>query len=645
MPGEGSPCAKIRAMGPRKVLRVGFAGVLVIVGAGLAEGWLGSGPEPAPSMPAPAERIPDVRPGDPAERAGELLRIAGDQRQQGKPDEALKTLEKARAIGRAHPDGAEDQGLRAAELAAEILMDMGRNRRAVHLLEEAVSGRRRRGERALAARDLNRMATALFLLGNYEQCVERALEALHMATAEGLPAVEARSQFLIGYVNRQLEHYPKALERFQTAETAAREAGDTTTLVQAINEEANVLQFLGRTEEAIERKRQAMEIARASENPFALASCEHDMAVLLSSLGRHREALLIFERAYKTFHELDSARGQSVAASNVSEQLLKLGRPKEAALWARRALEAAQRSELPEERVAAGELLAKTLAKLGRHREAFQTLQEAHTLSGEILRNESSRAIQDLERRFEAERRQAELEHAQKVHELEFKRERIRRRLWTGAFLAMALVLLLLARLYRLKVRTSRQVTRAKEQLEEAHERLAELARTDGLTGLANRREAERWLALEAQRSLRSGNQFTVLMLDIDHFKRINDTHGHHAGDMVLRDLAAVLRQSIRSLDLAARWGGEEFLVGLSETDLQGARTVAENIRSSLARNPCGAGEDPIPVTVTIGISPCSGRDPAACLRRADEALYAGKRSGRDRVVTEEELGGVPSGE
>ncbi len=151
-------------------------------------------------------------------------------------------------------------------------------------------------------------------------------------------------------------------------------------------------------------------------------------------------------------------------------------------------------------------------------------------------------------------------------------------------------------------------------------------------------------MAGEARRFERSHKPFAVMMLDIDHFKRINDVHGHDIGDRVLENFAEVLRSSSRSIDLAARWGGEEFLLVLPETDLAGARVVADNIRTRLAEKPCTVGDRSIPVTVTIGVGLYRGGDVAACLKRADDALYLGKNQGRDRTVTEEAIGNADSG-
>jgi diguanylate cyclase (GGDEF)-like protein len=165
--------------------------------------------------------------------------------------------------------------------------------------------------------------------------------------------------------------------------------------------------------------------------------------------------------------------------------------------------------------------------------------------------------------------------------------------------------------------------------------RLEELSTHDGLTGLANRRLFERRLARATARADRFAHSTCVLALDIDHFKNFNDRCGHPAGDAALKAVAAVLVESLREVDTAARVGGEEFWVLLPQTDAAGAAEVAEKLRRRIASLDVeGANGQPLGhLSVSIGVAerePHEGSHPL--LSRADEALYVAKRSGRDRV-------------
>ena len=169
--------------------------------------------------------------------------------------------------------------------------------------------------------------------------------------------------------------------------------------------------------------------------------------------------------------------------------------------------------------------------------------------------------------------------------------------------------------------------------LERTAERMRELAHTDALTRLGNRRQADLWLVREVQRAERYARPFSVLMLDIDHFKRLNDEHGHAAGDRVLVDLANELVGMVRASDAVVRWGGEEFLVLAPETGLDDAVQVAELVRRQIAKLPLG---DAHRTTVSIGVAAHrSGDAPESLVARADAALYMAKRSGRNAVRQE----------
>jgi diguanylate cyclase (GGDEF)-like protein len=158
---------------------------------------------------------------------------------------------------------------------------------------------------------------------------------------------------------------------------------------------------------------------------------------------------------------------------------------------------------------------------------------------------------------------------------------------------------------------------------------LTRQAQTDALTGAMNRRGLMQCLELLHVRAQQAGHAYVILMIDVDHFKAINDQHGHAEGDEVLKRVAGGLRDGLRTGDVVARWGGEEFCVVLPRTDLAEARSLAERLKLQIA-----AGTTPR-VTVSIGVaeSVVQTQRPEDVIRRADEALYRAKEAGRDRVV------------
>src|SRR5262245_35786351 len=186
------------------------------------------------------------------------------------------------------------------------------------------------------------------------------------------------------------------------------------------------------------------------------------------------------------------------------------------------------------------------------------------------------------------------------------------------------------------RVRTQIKKKRYTERLRDNVQASIEMAITDALTGLFNRRYMETHVGTLVEQASSRGKPLTVLVLDIDYFKSINDSWGHDAGDDVLREFALRIKKSIRGIDLACRYGGEEFVVVMPETDMAVATMVAERLRRRIASEPfpIQQGARTIEVTISIGIA-ALGRDEdaAAVFKRADQALYRAKRDGRNRVV------------
>jgi len=193
------------------------------------------------------------------------------------------------------------------------------------------------------------------------------------------------------------------------------------------------------------------------------------------------------------------------------------------------------------------------------------------------------------------------------------------------------------------RMKTGWRIAELERRLRAAQQEALRLSLTDVLTGTSNRRELIDRLPSEVERARRYRHPLSVLMCDIDHFKRVNDTYGHPAGDAVLRAFAALLRGAVRNgVDWVARFGGEEFVIVLPETDLAGACTVAEKLRAAAAALVVTHGEDRISLTASFGVASAGGANwpesgvPDALLAQADVCLYQSKQAGRDRVTASE---------
>jgi len=178
---------------------------------------------------------------------------------------------------------------------------------------------------------------------------------------------------------------------------------------------------------------------------------------------------------------------------------------------------------------------------------------------------------------------------------------------------------------------TQAQLADANARLEEANRRLEALATTDDLTGLWNRRHFLQTLDRECRRTARTGAGLALLMADIDHFKAINDNHGHPFGDRMLQEVAHRLQHEARSVDLAARYGGEEIMVLMPETDARQAAIAGERLRRHVAGRPVSDGRKAVRLTISIGVAALADAlDPTGLLRHVDETLYDAKQAGRN---------------
>jgi diguanylate cyclase (GGDEF)-like protein len=170
--------------------------------------------------------------------------------------------------------------------------------------------------------------------------------------------------------------------------------------------------------------------------------------------------------------------------------------------------------------------------------------------------------------------------------------------------------------------------------LREMNEKLDTLSKTDTLTQLSNRRDILTHLDAEKNRFERSGMTFSLIIADIDHFKKFNDTYGHEAGDCILKEVSDLLRQNTRPEDTVARWGGEEFLILLPNTKLKGAETLATKLKNTINKKSFSIGNSKQKVTLSFGVNTYQGPESIdECIKKADECLYTAKKKGRNQVV------------
>jgi two-component system, cell cycle response regulator len=186
----------------------------------------------------------------------------------------------------------------------------------------------------------------------------------------------------------------------------------------------------------------------------------------------------------------------------------------------------------------------------------------------------------------------------------------------------------------RARLHVGQRILQLQDRLMEKGAELLFRATHDSLTGISNRGMVLDTLRREHSRQVRGGGSFGIILLDIDHFKNVNDTYGHQCGDAVLQEVARIMTASVRAYDTVGRYGGEEFLIVVPSTDAASVFGLSERIRHTIAAKPIATGSGEISITVSLGLAVSSGTaplDPEAMLGTADEALYRAKEGGRNR--------------
>jgi len=476
-------------------------------------------------------------------------------------------------------------------------------------------------------------------LADYSLALSYLLRGLEEAENRGQTAVAIECTYLIGYVHRDQNSYPPARTYFQKALDLAEASGDARHAILALNELGNVAILEERYAEALVYKQKALARARAHGDPYVLSACLHDMGIYFNYRGQPARALPFYQEALTIDQGRGSKRDIIISLTNLASCLSELGRLGEASAAVEEALATASAEEFPKDIQMVYLQGAETHEKLGNFRRAYDYLRKYKDLNEVVFSREQAEKIAELQERYESVKRQKENELLRRENEIEAlaleKQVNLR-----NFIVVLALLVLLTAGLiywrYRDKARdnarleaANREIRSQQKELESAYGRMEALAREDALTGLPNRRVALEELEREAQRSRRSGRPFAVLMGDLNGFKAINDRFGHEAGDAVLKTVSSLLRESLRSQDTLARWGGDEFFLLLPETDRQGALRICATLQEKVAGHGFEFQGQRAVVTLSLGLALFDlGRTVDDCLKEADREMYRQKKGG-----------------
>jgi diguanylate cyclase (GGDEF)-like protein len=539
---------------------------------------------------------------------------------------ALRTLGTHDYLGHADYDGA-----------------MARLHRAMALLEEA-DDPRGRGD------VLNGIGNVHWRRGEYPEAMRMHLRALELQRAHGDRAGEGHSLNALGNVSYHLGDYGQALDYYQASLKLREEIGDRVGVAYCLNNVGNIHGQMGESQRALEYMLQALSIKEGAD-PRAAGISMLNVGSAYAELGDDERALEYMQRAAVRLGETGGRDGEATCLRDI-------GRIHERRGEVERALEFYQASLEITRQLGARVFQAETLVPLGALRvrmgEVEQGLADLHAaleISTELgARPQVYAAHEALQAVYESRGElDLALEHFRAFHAV-----------WRDVFNAEtnARIKSVLVRAEVQQAQREAEILRQKnDELTAAYDRLRQAdeekagllqqlreqavelerqTREDSLTGVSNRRHLDALLAVEWERALRFGRALTVAMLDLDHFKAVNDRFSHAVGDEVLRTVARILRDHTRGVDVVARYGGEEFCLILVETKLEEGARLCDRLRGLIERYDWSALRPGLSVTITAGVAGLHEAEaPNELLAAADVRLYAAKHQGRNRVCAD----------
>jgi diguanylate cyclase (GGDEF)-like protein len=597
---------------------------LALIGAGVCAVFAG---------PANAAACPTVE-----AEAAEVTALRDVDAARGR-DRGIEALERARAAAEPCPAG---EALLLAAIGSNLHI-LGRNHDAVAHFREALQLLPQDAPAAHRATVHRGAGVALADIENFEAALEHYMVALAASREAGeqLEAAKTAGNIgnlysTIGELERSREYHEQALADFQAIGFEPGIAGSLVNLGAVAAKFAAEAQARGDSQEAQRENRllrsyneRALELFTTLGNERGIAYATSNIALATERLGDPAQSLVHHERALELRRRIGDVHGQVNSHVEMAYTLMRLHRYADAQAHLDEATSVLDEDQHHGLLLAVAARRVELAEAQGDYPAALQWQREVTRLRGAIADEDHAARIAELEGRFDHEQQAREIELLRsnaEVRELQLGRQR----LYFHVSVVIAVLLLLLFGVILSRQRLGRAAAR---ELERA-------ARTDPVTGLANRRHMISQLEQELTRSRRSGHPFSVLMADIDRFKAINDAYGHGAGDAVLAEVAQRLSRRVRAQDTVARWGGEEFLILLPDTDLGGAHTLGEALREAVSASPMQAGEQPLVVRITIGAAEFhEGMTLDALVNAADLAMYRGKREGGDRITA---VGGQP---
>jgi diguanylate cyclase (GGDEF)-like protein len=614
-----------------------------------------------------AADVPETPVRDRYAELGEIIRVT--------PQRAVPLLAALDAQARHTPA----EQARLLTLSCDLSHRLGKHEEAVQLCEQALHLGREARDDGLVARALLSKAYALFGLNEMGQSHQLVWEAERLAASSTDVGLRILVQISSGESFAEEGNFPVALTKMQGAVTLARQSGDRLQLAVALKSLAYLYNQMREFDKGFEAISEAEQLAEAIDSPGRLAifktteyilsvnsgNMERGTKALLSALALERRigadamiantlvnladsylkqqdwrrALTYAQQALEQAQKLHDDALAATARVNVGQAYLGMGRLAEGKKHIEQGMDWYQRSGNKPDQQGVLVEYGDALERAGDLPGALAAYHRERALSNELFETRRQKAMMELQEKYEADKRQRQIEmlrQENQVKSTEIDNRRLQQRIWWLLALVFALASVIVGILYR-------KVRHANAQLEVKNQELKQQSARDPLTALYNRRHFQEFMRshqeIERRGAGTSGDEMVsaMFLLDVDHFKHINDTYGHGAGDAVLREIAEALREILRETDMIVRWGGEEFLAFLPAVPRDSLDEVARRLLAGIPARTIDYQGTPLSVNVSIGFAPFPlvPGTPISwerAINLVDMALYLAKGHGRNRA-------------
>ncbi len=533
----------------------------------------------------------------------------------------------------AWPEGAHRGAARlaAAHMRAQMLLREGKPAQAIKALEEVDSVGESEASPVLRLRSLGLLALLLSDSGEVEAGINTGVMALKLAEKTESNWRRAQALMDLAYNYMRAQQLERAKQLIAEAERFASLDPDPILMSNLHNGRGMIYSELGDENTSGKAMQMALDYAREAGSPAMLALALGNAADSQLRKGDFQKARSLSEEALALAldsHDIDS---ETLARHNIGMAKIGLRQVEEGKREVIAVISEDEKKGLLAQASSGWLELAQQLERVGDLAGAVKAYHHHRKLSDQVLREDSRKAVLEAQARFDNERQGKEMDLLNQGNQLKAEQVRagdLRLRLWAALGGCVVLSGVLMALAYQRIRKTNQALALSNEALKNQGER-------DPLTGLANRRHFQSAIKRLADKGKFSG---TVFLIDIDHFKRVNDSHGHAAGDSVLVEVARRLQSILRDEDLVVRWGGEEFLIVVDGRDAASASILAQRLLDKIAQPPVQHSGGEIAVTASIGFAsfPLAPHGVALAWERAidlvDTVMYMAKAHGRNRA-------------